>query len=94
MKKHLSLFVLLLAILMLVACSLPPVEPVTRRELMGTQIYNRFVIDESPEELLYSLNTRGEVVIESKRNIKGSNFLVYVKLLATTDGVHVLEYDR
>jgi hypothetical protein len=76
------------------ACSLPPQQPVTRLELMRTNIYDRFVIHESPEELLYALNTRGEVVVESKRKIPGKEFPVYVKLLATSEGVHVLEYDR
>ena len=55
---------------------------------------NKYQIEESPEELLYSLNTRGEVVIEAIRNVPGRTFNVYVKLLATADGVHVLEYDR
>ena len=83
-----------LATAILVSCSLPPVQPVTRVELMKTRIYNKFIIDESPEELLYALNTRGEVIVEGKRNIPGKEFPVYVKLLAAADGIHVLEYDR
>ena len=78
----------------LAGCSLAPEQPVTRAELMKTNIYNRFIIEESPEELLYALNTRGEVVVESKRNIPGKEFNIYLKLLATADGVEVLEYDR
>ena len=61
---------------------------------MSTKVYDKFIISESPEELLYALNTRGEVVVESKRNIPGKDFPVYVKLLATSEGVHILEYDR
>ena len=95
MKKMIvSLVAGVVATVLLVSCSLPPVQPVTRIELMQTRIYNRFLIEESPEELLYALNTRGEVIVEGKRNIPGKDFPVYVKLLATSDGVHVLEYDR
>jgi hypothetical protein len=95
MKKKICLIVAsLLAACLLISCSLPPVTPVTRQELMKTRIYNRFIIEESPEELLYALNTRGEVIVEGKRNIQGKDFPVYVKLLATTEGVQVLDYDR
>jgi len=89
-----SLVTTVLITVFLVSCSLPPLQPVTRVELMKTRVYNKYIIDESPEELLYALNTRGEVVVESKRNIPGRDFPVFVKLLATADGVHVLEYDR
>jgi hypothetical protein len=61
---------------------------------MKTRIYNKYIIDESPEELLYALNTRGEIIVEGKRNIPGKDFPVYVKLMATTEGVYVNEYDR
>jgi len=95
MKRTLvNLVTLFIVTMLLVACSLPPVNPVTRIELMKTRIYNRFIIDESPEELLYALNTRGEVIVEGKRNIPGKEFPVYVKLLATADGIHLLDYDR
>ncbi len=95
MKKSIfTLITMILAALLLISCSLPPTHPVTRMELMKTRVYNRYIIDESPEELLYALNTRGEVVVEGMRNIPGRDFPVFVKLLATSDGVHVLEYDR
>ena len=93
-KSILSLITMILAASLLISCSLPPTHPVTRMELMKTRVYNKYIIDESPEELLYALNTRGEVVVEGKRNIPGRDFPVFVKLLATSDGVHVLEYDR
>ena len=83
-----------LAVVLLVSCSLPPTHPVTRRDLMKTNVYSMFIIEESPEELLYALNTRGEVVVEGMRNIPDTDFPVYVKLLATSEGIHVLEYDR
>jgi len=84
----------LLLFLTLTACSIAPEKPVTRQDLMSTGVFKKYQIEESPEELLYSLNTRGEVVIEAIRNVPGRTFNVYVKLLATADGVHVLEYDR
>ncbi|MHB8709175.1 MAG: hypothetical protein ACYC9I_09895, partial [Desulfuromonadales bacterium] len=73
----------LLVLTLLAGCSLAPERPVTRQELMKTNIYNRYIVDESPEELLYALNTRGEVVVESRRNIPGKEFDIYLKLLAT-----------
>ena len=95
MKKSVYSLVLGFFVLsLLVACSLPPLKPVTRNELMKSRIYNRFIIDESPEELLYALNTRGEVIIEGKRNISGKDYPVFVKLLATAGGVEILAYDR
>jgi hypothetical protein len=93
-RKLITVVTFVLATIILVSCSLPPVQPVTRKELMKTRIYNRFIIDESPEELLYALNTRGEVIVEGKRNIPGKEFPVFVKLLATADGIHLLDYDR
>lgn len=93
-KAIIHIVVTVFTLFFLISCSLPPVKPVTRKELMKTRIYNRFIIDESPEELLYALNTRGEIIVEGKRNIPGRDFPIYLKLLATTDGIHVLDYDR
>lgn len=89
-----TILVALLSLTLLAACSLAPEQPVTRDELMRTKVYSRYVIDESPEELLYALNTRGEVVVEGKRPIPGGELNVYVKLLATADGLDILEYER
>ena len=93
-RKLITIVTFLLVMIMLVSCSLPPVQPVTRKELMRTRIYNQYIIDESPEELLYALNTRGEVIVEGKRNIPGKNYPVFVKLLATVDGILLSAYDR
>jgi hypothetical protein len=93
-KKIFSFVPLVLATCLLISCSLPPIEPVTRVDLMKTRVYNKYIIDESPEELLYALNTRGEIIVEGKRNIPGKDFPVYVKLMATADGVYLNEYDR
>jgi hypothetical protein len=93
-KKIFSLVPLILAIFLLISCSLPPIQPVTRDDLMKTRIYNKYIIEESPEELLYALNTRGEVIVEGKRNVPGIDILIYVKMMATTEGIHINEYDR
>lgn len=93
-RKIFSLVAMILAAFLMISCSLPPLEPVTRVELMKTRVYNKYIIDESPEELLYALNTRGEIIVEGKRNIPGKDFPVYVKLMATAEGVHLNEYDR
>ena len=93
-KKIISLVMLSLAVFLLISCSLPPIQPVTRMELMKTRIYNKYIIDESPEEILYALNTRGEVIVEGKRNVPGLELPIYVKMMATTDGIIINEYDR
>lgn len=90
--KRASVFLLL--VFSLVACSIPPDNPVTREQLMRTQIYNKYVIEESPEQVLNVLNREGEVILEGKRNIPGRNILVHVKLLATSEGIEISEYER
>jgi len=85
---------LMLLALLLTACSLPPDKPVTREELMKTQIYSRFIIEESPEQVLNALNAYGEAILEAKRNVRGKDYPVHVKLLATSEGIEVLDYDR
>lgn len=76
------------------ACSLAPENPVTREQLLRTGIYRKFIIEESPEQVLNALNADGEVILAAKRNVPGKNYLVHVKLLATSDGLEVLDYDR
>lgn len=86
--------VLLVFMSLLAACSLPPDRPVTREDLMQTRIYSKFIIEESPEQVLNVLNREGEVVIDGKRNIPGKDYPVKVKLLATSDGIEISEYDQ
>ena len=85
---------LLLTVFLCSACALPPESPVTREELMRTGIYQKFVIEESPEQVLNMLNTYGEAILKGKRNIPGKEYLVDIKLLATAEGIDVLDYDR
>jgi len=89
-----SLFLVLLLSLMLSACALPPIKPVTRQDLMETRIYQTYIIDESPEQVLNLLNKYGEAILKGKRNIPGKEYPVHVKLLATADGIEVMDYDR
>lgn len=77
-----------------VSCSLPPERPVTRRELMKTGIYQNFILHESPEQIIDALNSRGEVVLDGRRNIAGKDYPVDVKIMATSDGLDVHEYDK
>lgn len=88
-----SIIILLLATLC-VACSLTPEMPVTREMLMKTRIYTTYVIEESPEEVVDALNKEGEAILAVKRTIRGKDFPMHLKLLATSEGLEVLEYDR
>lgn len=77
-----------------VACSLAPEMPVTREMLMKTRIYQSYVIEESPEEVVDALNKEGEAILAVKRSIRGKDYPMHLKLLATSEGLEVLEYDR
>ena len=86
--------VLLLLVFLLSACSIPPDSPVTREQLMRTHIYSKYVIEESPEQVINVLNREGEVILEGRRNIPGKTILVHVKLLATSESIEISEYER
>ena len=89
-----SILALIIAAALMMACALPPDQPVTREELTKTRIYQIFIITESPEEVLDLLNTTGEAILLAKRNVPGQNYPVHVKLLATSEGIEVMDYDR
>lgn len=84
----------LLLLFVTTGCSLTPDRPVTRSELLATRIYSAYTIEESPEEVLNALNTDGEAILAVKRTVRGKDFPMHLKLLATSDGLEVLEYDR
>lgn len=88
------LFGLLLFLFVVSACALPPEKPVTREELLRTGIYQKFIIEESPEQVLDMLNTYGEAILEGKRNVPGKDYPVNIKMLATAEGIEVIDYDR
>lgn len=92
--KNLLWLLTALLLLAVAACSLPPDRPVTRSALMATRIYNIYIIEESPEEVMNALNTRGEAILEAKRMVQGKEYPVHVKILATSSGLEVLDYDR
>lgn len=88
-----STLILFLATLC-VACSLAPETPVTREMLMKTRIYATYTIEESPEEVVDALNQQGEAILAVKRSVRGKEYPMHLKLLATSEGLEVLEYDR
>jgi hypothetical protein len=89
-----SILSLIVVAVLMLACALPPDKPVTRDELMQTRIYQKFLITESPEQVLDLLNTYGEAILRAKRNIPGKDYPVHVKILATSEGIEVMDYDR
>ncbi len=87
MLKTLVTFILVYS---LFACSLAPESPVTRKQLLTTGIYRAFAIEESPEEVLNALNMEGEVVLKAMEG----KYPVYVKIMATADGLKISSYGR
>jgi hypothetical protein len=91
--RHLCLLFLLIVFLF-TGCALPPEKPVTREDLLRTGVYQKFIIEESPEQVMNMLNTYGEAILEGKRNVPGKDYPVNIKMLATSEGIEVLDYDR
>lgn len=87
-------WMLILLLLVSAACSLPPEKPITIDELMGTKVFRIYKIDESPEDVLRVLNRDGEVIVRGERNVRGKKLPVYVKILATFEGMEVSDYER
>jgi len=87
-------WLLLAALTLLVACSLPPEKPVTIDELMGTKVFRVYKIDESPEDVLRTLNRDGEVIVKGERKVRNEQIPVWVKILATSEGMEITDYER
>lgn len=85
---------MLLICLFLSSCSLPPETPVTRKQLLSTGIYQKYTIEDSPEEVLDALNRDGEVMLKAHVKVYGKEIPIWVKVLATRDGLDVGDYDR
>lgn len=82
---------LLLSLLCFVAaCSLPPENPVTKKELLATGIYRNFKIKESPESVLAVLNRDGEVVLDTTYRGKP----LFVKIMATEKGLELVYVEK
>lgn len=90
MVTMLKLLTSVLLLTFLFACSLPPETPVTRKQLLVTGVYRAYTIEESPEEILNALNMEGEVVV---RAMEGK-YPVYVKIMATAEGLIISSYGR
>lgn len=90
MKKMSRFLIALFLSVSLAACSLAPESPVTRKHLISTGVYRVFTIEESPEEILNALNMEGEVVIKAMEG----RYPVYVKIMATADGLKISSYGR
>jgi hypothetical protein len=90
MSRLLKILMVLTLAVSLTACSLAPESPVTRKQLLGTGVYRAFTIEESPEEILNALNMEGEVVIQAMEG----RYPVYVKIMATAEGLKISSYGR
>lgn len=90
MKPMLKIITAVLLFTVLWGCSLAPESPVTRKQLLSTGVYRTFVIEESPEEILNALNMEGEVVLKAMEG----KYPVYVKLMATAEGLKISSYGR
>ncbi len=92
--KRLLLCLLAAMMLLAAACSLPPERPISLDRLMATRVYSLYTIEESPEEVLAALNRDGEVILLGKRKVGKKEYPVYVKVLATSDGIEISDYER
>ena len=93
MSRH-ARWLMIFGLLTFAACSLPPEKPITIDELMGTKVFRVYKIDESPEDVLRALNRDGEVIVRAERNIRGKTLPVFVKILATSEGMEITDYER
>lgn len=71
-------------------CSLPPEVAITKELIDSYKLYDRFVIEESPDILIYALNKHGEAVIRATWR----NTPVYIKIFATSHGLIWYVYPR
>ena len=84
-------FICFLVLIIVSGCSMPPEKPVTRQELYKTNIFSEFVIKDSPQSVLATLNRDGEAVLEG-RSRYGEEF--YIKILATNTGLKIRLYAK
>ncbi|MCX7991019.1 MAG: hypothetical protein N2999_03140 [Proteobacteria bacterium] len=88
--RSLAKFSLLGLLLLFLSCSIAPDVPVTKEALDETKIYERFVIEENPETIIYVLNKKGEMVVRAMYR----NTPVYIKIFATSRGILWYVYPR
>jgi hypothetical protein len=91
MMDNRKIFLILLLTAVMTGCSITPEKPVTRQELYKTNVFTEFVIKDSPESVLATLNREGEVVIEGKTKL-GEEY--FIKVLATDKGLKIRLYAK
>jgi len=84
-------FLVLLLTAVMTGCSISPEKPVTRQDLYKTNLFSEFVIKDSPESVLATLNREGEVVLEGKSRYGDEYF---IKILATEKGLKLRFYAK
>jgi hypothetical protein len=77
--------------MVMAGCSLTPEKPVTRNDLYKTNLFSEFIIKDSPESVLATLNREGEAVLEGKTKL-GDEY--YIKILATEKGLKIRLYAK
>jgi len=86
-----SILLILLLTAVMTGCSISPEKPVTRQELYRTNLFSEFVIKDSPESVLATLNREGEAVLEGKTRLGDEYF---IKILATNKGLKIRLYAK
>jgi len=86
-----KIFVALLLTAVMTGCSISPEKPVTRQELYKTNLFSDFIIKDSPESVLATLNREGEFVLEGKSRYGDEYF---IKILATEKGLKLRFYAK
>ncbi len=90
LMRYLAKFSLIILLIFAISCSIAPEVPVTKETLDNTKIYERFVIEEHPDTIVYVLNRKGEMVVRATyRNVP-----VYIKIFATSRGILWYVYPR
>lgn len=89
--KHALCGLTMLVLAALFGCSIAPERRVTRQDLYRTNVFTDFTIKDSPESVLATLNSEGEVVLEGKTRFGDEYF---IKMLATNSGLKVRFYAK
>ena len=83
-------FILLLLVISFFSCSLAPKKKLTIGHLNGSYALGRYVIESGMNDVLDSLNKRGEVVVHAKQY----GIPVYLQIFYNRDRLMVRQYDK
>ena len=83
-------FILLLLVISFFSCSLAPKKKITIGQLNGSYVLGRYVIESGMNDVLESLNKRGEVVVLAK----SYGTPVYLQIFYGRDGITVRQFDK